>query len=43
MWAVPAGGVAGALIGCQLDGGWYSEILVLLPTGISIIYAMKNI
>ncbi len=21
MWAVPAGGVAGALIGCQLDGG----------------------
>ena len=22
MWAVPAGGVAGALIGCQLDGGW---------------------
>ena len=20
-WAVPAGGVAGALIGCQIDGG----------------------
>ena len=25
MWAVPAGGVAGALIGCQLDGGWWSR------------------
>ena len=23
-WAVPAGGAAGAIIGCQIDGGWTS-------------------